>query len=507
MNGYIEKKKEMKNKILKKENFYLLVATFIFILFFYISYKTPLAGDDWGYYLNGTKGNPILMAVDFYFSWSGRFFSELWGFVITHHKMLWNIINALLFCLIFVGIYKIAHVEKKIILIPLIILACILSVDDHLRMETYSWIMGTTYVVPLCLSIWYFYIAEKIFETNIKDKKFYILFVISNIFLLIIGLMMENIAAAMVFATIVLSIYTYFNKRKNTKYFIINGFVSLSAFIIMRMSPGSNYRLFRDNAIWANQNIFEKITNAFPTFIEKTFLDNNYLILILSLSIILLLIFSNNKSQKYKYYKYPAILIQLIAIFEVFSFALPFINRVPSGSDVFSLTFWPIYTVITFLSLFVCIENSKRKDKAIFYFMIAGTCSLVMLMSPIYGSRSSLYTVFYIILVIVLIIEMLPIKKMIIFIIMLGFIYIIGDRTFEYLYKYKLVGDAYRERVEIINYYIDHPEVEEVWIPRFPIYTVHGSDIEPDDYYHLEVFKYYFNLPQDPNKIYFYYKQ
>ena len=79
--------------------FYIIGALFIGCLFFYITYKTPLAGDDWGYALNGISGNPIELAISFYNSWSGRFFSELWGFMVAPNKWIWNIVNPLLFVL------------------------------------------------------------------------------------------------------------------------------------------------------------------------------------------------------------------------------------------------------------------------------------------------------------------------------------------------------------------------------------------------------------------------
>lgn len=492
----------MKNKYLKKDYFYIIIAIFIFALFTYISYKTPLAGDDWGYFINGSKGNPISMAFSFYFTWSGRFFSEMWGFFMTHHKFFWNLINGALFSLIFVGIYKLSNIDSKKVLVPLVILACVLSVDDHLRMETYSWIMGTTYVIPLCMSIWYFVIAEKIICKNIKNKV--ALSVISNTLLFVIGLMMENIAATMLFATIVLVIYSYFNKRNVVNFFLLNSGVSLCSFIIMRLSPGSNFRMLRDSAEWASLNLFEKIIGAYPSFIENTFINNNYLILILSIAIILLLLFTKRKINRF--YKMLSIIICFIGCYEVFSFAFPFALEVHSGNSLFSMIFWPIYTIIVMTAIIVCIYDDMRKNKTVLFFMVAGTSSMVMLLSPIYGSRSSIYTVFYIILVIVLIIEELPLSKITKISLVAFMLFIIADRTIEYLNKYKLVGEAYSERLQIIDYYKEHPE-EEAWIPRFPIYTVHGSDIEPGDVYHFEVFKEYFGLPQDTDKIYFYYKQ
>ena len=83
---------------------------------------------------------------------------------------------------------------------------------------------------------------------------------------------------------------------------------------------------------------------------------------------------------------------------------------------------------------------------------------------------------------------------------------IVGDRTHEYLYKYRLVGLKQQERLEIIKYYQGHPEVKEAWIPRFPVYSIHGGDIEEGDTYHFETFKEYFRLPQSADKIIFYYE-
>ena len=50
---------------------WLLGALFIFVLFYYMTVRTPLAGDDWGYAVNGMSGNPFVKAWEFYFSWSG----------------------------------------------------------------------------------------------------------------------------------------------------------------------------------------------------------------------------------------------------------------------------------------------------------------------------------------------------------------------------------------------------------------------------------------------------
>lgn len=496
----------MKKVLNYRKYFYLIGALFIGCLFFYITYKTPLAGDDWGYALNGMAQNPFKLAIDFYQSWSGRFFSELWGFIVAPNKVIWNIINPILFVICFIGIYRLAHVRKYFIAIPLMIMAIILSVDDNLRMETYTWLMGTTYVIPLALSFIYFMIIDHIIykTTSIKGKS-QIAMIGTNLILFYIGLTMENIAATMIVALVLLLIYAYFNRRELVKYLWINLAVSILAFVVMRLSPGSSARLLRDSADWAKLSIFEKLANGYPSFLEFTFINNNYLIFFLSFTMIYLLLCKHKK--ELILFKFASLIINILAIVSVFSFV--FIkgqNELLNPSSLFSMIFWPIYTIDILLTLFFGLEG-KRRDKAIFFFMLSGTANLVMMYSPIFGSRSSIYTVFYMIVVIVLVIESLDLASYAVIILVLLSLFVVIDRYNEYHYKYRLVALKQAERLETIKYYKDHPEVEEAWFEHFPIYTVHGADIEPGDTYHFETFKEYYQLPQDADKIFFAFKE
>lgn len=484
-------------KVFNKSNFFIFVAIFVLVLFSYITYKTPLAGDDWGYAINGSIGTPIKTAIDFYYNWSGRFFSELWGMLIPKNKWLWNIINPLLFTGIFIFIYKISDVKNNKIISSLFILAFMLSVDDNLRMETYTWIMGTTYIVPLFFSLVYFYITIKYIETN--DKKYKTLNGLSNVLLFIIGLMMENIAATMIVGIVILIIYVFINKKEINKYLIINLLFSILSFTILRLSPGSASRLLNDNATWASLSLFEKISSAYPNFLSISFLNNNYAIALFSLVLIICVLSSNKNNLVYKTI---SIIISILGIISVFYFVIgdSFINN---PNSIYSYIFWPIYVINVFITIYLFIRN---KEKSIFFLIIAGCSVLVMLYSPIYGSRSAIYLVYYLIIVSLYLINEIEIKnKYLLPIAFLLLLIIIGDRTIEYYEKYKIVGLRQEERLEIINYYQGHPEDEEAWIPRFPIFTIHGADIEPEDTYHLETFKEYYHLPQQASKIIFYF--
>ena len=487
-------------RIFCKKNFYIFCSIFILALFAYITYKTPLSGDDWGYYINGSLNTPIKTALEYYLSWSGRFFSELWGMIVPCHKWIWNIVNPLLFFGIFICIYKLAYVKNCYILGCLLILSMMLSVDDNLRMETYSFIMGTTYIIPLFLSLLYFVLIDKLMKLNLYDRKLKIFSYLINIPLFIIGLMMENIAATIIVGELVLIIYAYFNKKKAMKYLIINLIVSAVSFTIMRLSPGSATRLLDEHPDWCQMNLFEKITSAYPNFISITFIKNNYAITLFSLCMILMVLLSHKKVKPL--FKIINILVLLMGVVNVFSFVIgdSFLN---DYNSLYSFIFWPIYTINAFAILFIYIDDEYRKIKSIFLLMIAGCNALVMLYSPIYGSRCAVYTVYYLIVVNVMILDSINInKRMITIILFIMLMFIIGDRTKEYIYKYHLVGIRQQERLKRIQYYKDHPEIEEVWIRRFPIYTIHGAD--DGDAYRYETFKVYYGLPQSAENIHFY---
>lgn len=482
----------MKSKISKIQ----IASIFIFLLFLYMTCKTPLAGDDWGYALNGIQSNPFQMAIEFYNSWSGRFFSELWGFLIAPNKFLWNIINPILFTGIFILMYLLIKNNRNSLLIILLLIAGIFTVSADLRMETYSWIMGTTYVIPLFLALLYFYLIF-ISKNNSILKR-----ILSNACLFIIGLMMENIAATMILAVIVLNIKYYIEHKKISFDLIINLIISVISFTIMRLSPGSTARLLRDHAEWSELSFWKKFASSYDNFLFQTFIKNKFTIGIFSLSLIVLMLFS--KKNVNAIYRIISIIISLLCVFSLFSYLLlGKANIFNDQSSWFGFFFWPIFITNSFATLLVgCQDNFK----SIFFLLLAGASAFAMCFSPLYEARSSLYLVYFSLVVSSLVFSEVDINRVIKYFCYTLFIILICIKVSDFCYKYYLVGKAQAERLEVIKYYQEHPEDKEVWIDRFPIYTVHGADIEPDDTYHLETFRDYYKLPQDYKNIHFGFK-
>ena len=368
-------------------------------------------------------------------------------------------------------------------------------------METYTWVMGDTYVIPLMLSIWYFVIIRKMVTTRLISGRLKFGAYFTNILLFVGGMMMENISAIMIVAIIILLIYCFNTRKYLMKYLIINLIFAITAFALMRLSPGSTLRLMRDSSDFAALSIFGKIAVNYSNFLEQTFISNYYTISIFSFILIIYTIKSNVKNT---ILKAISIIIQLLAIYTLFSFVLgnSFIN---DPTSLYSYIFWIVYVIDAYLVLFLLSDKNVIKERSIFYLTIAGGSALVMLMSPIYGARSSIYLIYYLIVVSLILFDSIKLDYKISMIIFIVLVLLVVTRSYRTIKKYNEMNDRYQIRLQEIEYYKNHPEEKDAWFIRMPIGSVHGSDIEPDDIYHLETFKIFYDLPQEAQNIHFYY--
>ncbi len=456
----------------------------LFLCFFAtITYLTPLAGDDWGYALNGMSGNPLLKTWEFYFSWSGRLCSELWGFVVAPRKWLWNVLNPLLFTAIVILMNKIIQPKKNSFAVLMTILFLVISVKDYVRMETYTWIMGTTYVLPLFWMLLYFYFAKELLFNDNKTTISSVLMVLANI---IVPISMENAAATLLFANILLVIYSFFRKKECVKWFMSMLLISMVGIVILRSSPGSIYRLKHEHADFTQLSLFEQIQVNWPTFIRLTFLDNKWLIMIFSLCIVG---FSSKNSTK----KSLSLVASVVVLLGIIPLVKSSINEVTA---LIPLTILYILYVIAVIVIIVIHCSDDDKWLALFLLLVGGTANLVMCISPIFGSRSSLYTIYMLICLTAFFVDKMTIKysRQIIIAFM---VIMVGLKGRTILNKYQLVNMIQKERMQQIAYYQDHPEVKEAWIVRMPVYSIHSGDIEEWDHYHMEVFKEYYHLDKD----------
>lgn len=487
-----------------KKYCFILGLIFIMYIFSYMTKKVPLAGDDWGYALF-TEGSPFAAAYKSFNYLSGRYFSELWSYAIIPHREVWNYVNPLIFAIMFLSLYKLNGKRKKPIVSFLLIIAMILSVFFQIRTQTYTWMSGGIYTVSLCLSLIYFVIVDGLFKCDVIDSKHKILSLLSNLILFIIGLMMENIAAAMIAGIVILIIYAYKTKKKNLLlYLIINLLFSAISFAILRLSPGSTNRLLRDHADWMNLGLFGQIAYGYRFFVEYSFINNNYTIGLFSMVMCGLVWFSKNKNPLWL--KIVSSLILITGIISVFySNIFNDVCFINNSMSLFSIMFWPLFIINAFVVMFAFLEKGYEKNKSIFFLLFGGMSAAAMIMSPVNGARSYVYLIYYVILVSEIILNSYKSNKYICFIFGLGLLFIIYLKTNYYKGLYDSIECAQEQRLIEIEYYKEHPEDEEVWIKRFPKNALHSVDVEDGDNYHFNVFKQYYNLPQSADNIVFYF--
>lgn len=474
-----------------------LLTLYVFILFFIISVWSPLAGDDWGYAVNGLHENPLVLAFQFYQSWSGRFFSELYGFLVTPHKFIWNLLNPALFTLIYITIQKIIK-PRYPWLTALLLLVWMISVKDELRMETYTWLMGTTYVIPLALSL--------VFWSNtflLKDMKLsytWLQRIIFSLILFWIGLTMENVAAVMILWLVIIVLYVKFKEGKWDITWIFFLSISILSFLLLRLSPGASLRLIRDHAQWAQMGLWNQLKTQYPLFIQHTYLDSK--VFWLSFTLIFAWVIFQLKF-KHRWFGLalltPAILSSVsLTLSSRFNIDLGFFT---DPSSLFNAFYWWIYSVYLFYTLSKLQSEDSRK--AIFFLLGAGVSNGVMMLSPIFGFRSSLFTLYYLFVVGLILLNTLTLKNSKT-ILSVGFTILIIVYSNQLITKYKLVHTTDQIRQEQIAYYKDHPDEKEAWLIRYPIYTIHSGDVEEWDTYHMEVFKSYYGLNQEVHLIFYY---
>ncbi len=490
---------------MKKMSQYLvyLGAYFVYKIMATISESVPLAGDDWGYALNLNNESAFERAWTFYFTWSGRFFSELYGFLMAPNKELWNVFNPILFAVLFCVIIKLVA-KKNTILCGLALIALMFSVDQVLRVETYSWLMGTTYVIPLVLFLIYLNLIKPVVLESKQLKAFNL--IICCVLNFIICLSMENIAAVLLVGNILMMGYIVYYTKSWKHPFLSILIISLIGVCLIRLSPGAAYRTMNEHSAFIELGLFGQIALNWENFLRMTFVNNQTMMIAFSTVLAITTLIKAIKTKKFEFYCY--FLIQLIALFiniaeKIYNvlqvnILLVFFDLEYTSSTLWILSlFYIVYIVGTLVTLYKIFETKQERAESMFYMMIAGSANMVMMISPIFGSRSSLYTVYFIFVLTLYLISKLKIdiKYQVVFSLML--LYFIHIKYEDLMAKYHLVDLKDEQRMEIIEYYVDHPEDLNVWIPRMPEGLVHSADIEFGDDYHFEVFKKYYGINEE----------
>lgn len=500
----------MKNKakkILKKINNFIINnktiifnSILLFLVFFLISYFIPLTGDDWTNANFNTNNifNIINIAWDKYFLHEGRLASRVFVIFFTNTKWLWNIVNAAMISGIYFFSMKIIK-PKNVKLASVIFILAMLLLENTMFTQSYLWVTGNcTYVLPMFLCILYLVLVDKVWDENWQSKKiYYIIMIILNVF---IPTMVEHISVSLVVINLLLSLIYYLKNKKINKLLLTNLIISIVGFLIIYLSPGAQLRASEYE--FSNYSLFKKIIVNIPNFINYTFIKNTFLIILI---IILINVFIFYK-HKINFKRICAsILINIIPIITIISnvlyliaeksskarFILGYIDFSVDSTNIFIILYW---IFIALLLLFINYKNFKEtKDfKALFFYIIGMIANCSMLLSPIWGGRTSLFTVIMLYINFIILLEskvewkLKTLTKLLYtFLILYCFILLI---LYNSVYRQSINREkAIKEQLE--------KDYNTIVIERFPDQILWNSNAY--NTFHEGSFKKYYGIPED----------
>ena len=407
-------KENLKAEIDKKEKKKVLLwpfAIILFALFLALNFLIPLAGDDWGNAVSGLNsfGEIIDSAVYYFMTHEGRFISRIFVLIFTQDKFLWNILCALLVVIVFILINKIVK-NKTNKFILFLTFSFFFLLENEVLKQAVLWLTGNlTYMLPAVLSLIFLYLNKDILDNKFEINN--LKFIISLILLALVSMMVEPVSAAMVLGTLLLFIWASIKRKKfDIKRFSYFAVISIG-FILMLTSPGAANRL--DTMAFSEMGLIEKIITNIPNFINYTYITNSVLILLIALSIALII-----KKNNLKFAKTSIALMFTFVIFTIlisaYNFAkhyffinIPILNKLLFLGNSQNILIILIWVVITLLFLYLIIRYIKgnEKIKILFYVIIGYGANIAMLLSPLWGGRTTFFTILMLFIACLLIIN------------------------------------------------------------------------------------------------------
>ena len=457
-----------------------LLCVVVFLFFALVTHWTPVSGDDWVYAVGGTWNSPFSETLLMYRTWSGRVLSELWGFLVAPHKGLWNLLNPLLFTLIGVLLVVLTEEKNHTVLSACFLFLMMLSVGNRVRMQTYTWIMGTTYVIPLFLFLIQVFLLKRWVIRNRLTKPAWILLCLLNF---CIPLYMENAAALICGADVLVLIYLWWNDRRKVGKMAVLTVIAICGTLIILLSPGAAARLANDNAEFQALTLTQKILQNWPSFLSHMYTESR------GVTTGFFLMSAGWAFAHRAHHKslYLYILVTLFALV------------VHQGILYLFLTFWLIGNLIAME------EIKSERWFPVYLILCALGANLVMLVSPIFDSRSGLYSLYLLILVSGVMFQSVDcgnkIKRVTLYV---GVLVLLGVRMVSYYDIYHMVHLINIRRNQQIEYYRVRPDAGDAWLLAYPDESIHSANVQEGDDTHMYYFKEYYYLSQDLHLVFYY---
>ena len=462
----------------KKEKKFLIFLTIFYLILLFLS---PISGDDWGNAINkrGIVGS-IVNSFKLYFTWEGRITSRILINLLTPNKIIWNVINSLSIGFFVYLSLKIIKPENKVLYYLTLLIIPFMNILTF--SETITFIAGNlTYFIEIPFILLYYYFIYK--DGHSKNGILILLSILS----ILICMTVEHMAAALVVGNVILLIYNYFKNNKLDKRIVFLTSLCIISTLFMYLSPGSQYRMSIENVEFNKLSIFEKISFNIPSFIYYTFIVNYYLLLLWTMTNYFI-IKDKIKNVILKYF--IILFLTIVPLFTILIYFKSVVHKDLFINNIYLTIYYIIFVLISF------VLNLREKNfKSTFLFIIGMSANIVMLLSPTWGYRTSIFT--YI---------MLSLSNL-----MILSKYIKNNRLFEYILKALLIVFLFSYLFIYVNVFrcqisnrkyikqqlLDNKESIEIL--KNPYFV--GCNINPNTDYHKMVYKKYYGIPEDKDLV------
>ena len=293
----------------------IILLSFFFILVFLINSQIGLFGDDY-YYVSFVKNNFFELHKNHYIEVNGRAIVHLLDSIfLALPKIFWSILNSLM-------ISSIAYFASKIIALfsskknifeksIIIFLFSILTIDILVTRQSVYWITGSfNYIYPTFMFFWYWYTLLKYSLNSFQSKK-----ILPLVILAFLASATVEQAGMMSFgATFLLFIFCFIEKKNyKTKYKLKNlGITLFSSFLGIAsviFSPAQFVRFKLESK--GTFSFLDSAKNC-VTFLINTFTQKYIFLLSILLFVILISLLTIKKYSKYNNYQIYLIISSII---------------------------------------------------------------------------------------------------------------------------------------------------------------------------------------------------
>ncbi len=466
----------------KTAEYVLLTAFFFFMVL--IFHWSPLAGDDWIYASEVRYSGVIEQTVYAYMTWSGRVLSEFWGFVFTIRKLLWEISGPALMVMSAVMIVRLRkhHTFAETALAVFLIL----TVPMFIRTQTITFVVGyAAYFIPVPLYFLLLVLLKRYLLEGVRSAHAEVLMCVLSF---VIPLHMENMSVLLAFTCFAAFAYAFLMKKDLRFPFILLMCAGVSC-VIMFFAPGTAVRLNEDFSETSALNAARILANWKPFLhLSLYYADAVHTVLC---PLLIAGHFLKKRTREDLF---------LIAVFAL--------HLILTWTDGFrSIVFDTVWFFLFYGALLRSAWRKRSPYREILMFLAAGALvsDLIMVLSPSFPERTSVYAVFCMIAFTSVIFGDLdlslkehPAAKAAL---CLG-ILAAGAHWYRIYYSVHLVNIVRQAQIE---YYQKRPDAGEAWFLAYPKGSVHSANIDTDeDVSHIRGFKDYYYLSDDLHLNYYY---